>query len=325
MRKLLFVLSIGLIVTALVVVPLPVVVAIMPGPTISAPEGITLVDAPIEVTGDVKITTVAIGRTSTVGALLALFDDDRDLMLRQTIVPEGVDEDEFNEVQRRLFEESVRVAVAVGVEAAGHDVEVTGDGAQVGGVLEGGPADGVLREGDVIVEIDGRPVSVAADLVAVTSQRAAGDTVSITFRRGDDERRREIELAEVAESERPAIGVVIRTVGLRTELPFDVEVDVGEVGGPSGGLMVAIAAYDQASDEDLTRGRIVAGTGTIDLAGNVGSVGGIPQKVSAATDAGATVFLVSTGDADAAREAAGDDLEVIVVATLDEALAELRR
>jgi Lon-like protease len=323
-RKLLFAASIGLILAALAFVPMPLV-AVAPGPSLSVADEIRLVDAPSELNGELMVTTVQLRRPSAFGVVAAWLDDDQRVTLQQAVIPDGVDEDEFIQVQRRLFTESIEVAVAVGVREAGYDVEISGSGAQVAGVLEDGPADGVLREGDVIIEADGQPVSLAADLTAVTSQGEVGDDVSIVYRRGDEVRTTELTLAEVRELERPAIGVAVRSLDVEIEVPFTIDVQVGDVGGPSGGLMMALAAYDQVVDEDLVAGRTIAGTGTIDLRGDVGQVGGITQKVAAAKSDGATVFVVGMGDGDAARAAAGDDLEVVVVSTLSEAIDALRR
>jgi Lon-like protease len=323
-RKLLFAASIGLILAALAFVPMPLV-AVAPGPSLSVADEIRLVDAPSELNGELMVTTVQLRRPSAFGVVAAWLDDDQRVTLQQAVIPDGVDEDEFIQVQRRLFTESIEVAVAVGVREAGYDVEISGSGAQVAGVLEDGPADGVLREGDVIIEADGQPISLAADLTAVTSQGEVGDDVSIVYRRGDEVRTAELTLAEVRELERPAIGVAVRSLDVEIEVPFTIDVQVGDVGGPSGGLMMALAAYDQVVDEDLVAGRTIAGTGTIDLRGDVGQVGGITQKVAAAKSDGATVFVVGMGDGDAARAAAGDDLEVVVVSTLSEAIDALRR
>ena len=110
----------------------------------------------------------------------------------------------------------------------------------------------------------------------------------------------------------------------RVDLPFDVRVNVSDVGGPSAGLMVALATYQLATTTDLVHGRVVAGTGTIDLAGNVGPIGGIGEKVAGAERDGATLFLAPAEEAGNARAAAGSHLKVVAVRTFADALAALR-
>lgn len=122
----------------------------------------------------------------------------------------------------------------------------------------------------------------------------------------------------------PVLGVAISTVGFDIDLPFPVQVDAGRIGGPSAGLLMALTVYDLADVGDLTRGRIIAGTGTIDAQGNVGPVGGVEQKIEAAVDARAQIFLAPVGEAEQARAAAGDRLQVIGVTTLDDAIGALK-
>lgn len=321
MRRLLFLVALVIIAAAALVVPMPWLV-VAPGEAVAVPQHIEVREAEGEITGDLLLTTVELRQTTAVGTLLAFVDDDREVVARQRVIPPDVDEDRFVEAQRRLFQESARVAVAVGARAAGVDVQVSGDGARVAQVIPDGPADGELEQGDVIVAVGGESVEVASDVVAATSQAEAGDRVSLTVERGGERREVEVELERVPQIERPAIGVAVATVDLRIEHPFDVDVDAGRVGGPSAGLMIALAAYDMLGEEDLTRGRVVAGTGTMDLRGRVGAVGGVTQKVEGARAAGADLFLVWPEEADEARSAAGD-LPVVEVESLEEAVAAL--
>jgi Lon-like protease len=322
MKKTLAVLAVLAIALAAVVVPLPLLV-VSGGEPISVPAHITVEDELDEINGDLLLTTVHLRRANAVGALEAVIDPNRDVLRRQEVIPPDIDDEEFVAVQQRLFEETGRIAIAVGAEAAGVDVEVSGTGAEVAGVVDGGPADGHLRPGDVIVAVDGTPVELAADLVAATAEADEGDTVALTVVRDDEEQRVEVQLAVVSELERPALGIAVRTLELDIEVPVDIEIDVDRVGGPSAGLMIALSTYDLLSDEDLAAGRVIAGTGTVDGGGNVGSVGGVPHKVRAARQHGAEVFVVGEGEADEAEAAAGEGITVVGVTTLDEALRAL--
>jgi len=116
------------------------------------------------------------------------------------------------------------------------------------------------------------------------------------------------------------IGIVL---GELTEAPFPIEIQAGDVGGPSAGMMHAIAIIDTLTEGELTQGRIIAGTGTIAPDGSVGSIGGIRQKVVAAEAAGADIILVPLGNYESALTAERRDIEIVPVATLGEALAYL--
>ncbi len=105
--------------------------------------------------------------------------------------------------------------------------------------------------------------------------------------------------------------------------PFTLEIKLDEIGGPSAGLMFTLGIIDKLTPEDLTGGKVVAGTGTIDGDGNVGEIGGIPQKLVGAKRAGAQVFLVPEGNCEEAKQNAVDGLPMYRVATLDDALSAL--
>lgn len=306
---------------ALVRLPLFV---IAPGSAISVGERVELGRAPDPLSGELLLTTVRVFQPTSLGVVEAWIADAQDIFRREEIVPEGVNEADFEAAQRELFRESAEVAAAVGLRAAGEDVEISGEGALVAGLLPGSPAAGVLREGDVITAVDGAPVELASDLVTALASRSAGDEVLLTVSRDGTDHEFRVRLDTVEGVTQPAIGVAVTTVGLEVSLPFPVEVDQGRIGGPSAGLLIALTVYDLADPGDLAAGRSIAGTGTIDLDGDVGPVGGVDAKVVAAKEAGASVFLVPENELDLAREVAGDDIEVIPVATLEEAIAALR-
>lgn len=310
------------VVAAALFLPLPLYI-VAPGSALSVPERIEFTAPEDEVTGDFLLTTVRVGEARPLGALLAWIDDERDVVERERVVPEGVDTEEYFRAQRRVFVESSRIAAAVGLRAAGEEVTITGNGAEVVAVVPGAPSEGRLREGDVIIGVNGTPLEVAADLVAAVSQLDAGETMRLEVRRDGSTQTVEVQLRRIEGFDRPALGIAVDTVDPRIELPFDVEVDQGRIGGPSAGLMIALSVYDLAAAADVARGRIIAGTGTIDVRGQVGPVGGVDQKVAAAITAGADVFLAPPQEASAARRAAGDGLDVIEVATLDEAIERL--
>lgn len=327
MRKLLLAAAVALIVWALLVVPMPFAalepVEAMPVKAVVDLEGQDL--APLD--DDLLFTAVQIRQPTAIGSIEVLLDDARDLTLVQAVVPPGVDEEQFVELQERLFRESLRVAAAEGLRNAGREVSVSGDGARVIATLPNTPAAEVLQQDDVIVAVDGEEISLASELATVLGRLEAGTEVQLTVRRGGEQVTETITLSplvDVEEVGRAGIGVAVATVDLNIDVPVDIEVATdARIGGPSAGLMIALSVYDAASEDDLVRDRVVAGSGTIDLAGNVGPVEGIPQKVRGAELAGADVFLVPQLRADIAREVAPEGLEVIAVDTLQEAIDAL--
>lgn len=192
------------------------------------------------------------------------------------------------------------------------------------------PADEVLDPGDQIVAIEGRPVDTLDDLAAILADYAPGDTVTVRYvREGEGEREGEIQLIESDDGERRTIVGFYPFDTASVELPFEVEIDSGDIGGPSAGLAFTLTVIDELTPGELTGDHLIAVTGTIDSGGNVGAIGGLASKVSAVKQMGATAFLVPASQSEAdlarAREIAGDDLEVIPVATLQEAIEALAR
>lgn len=184
----------------------------------------------------------------------------------------------------------------------------------------------VLEVGDTIVAIDGQPTPTLADVPAVLEQRRPGDTVEVTVRghQRSDEQDRTVVLAAPGDGSQRAI-LGFRPADTRTvELPFDIDIDTNQIGGPSAGLAFTLALLDELSPGSLTGNAKVAATGTIAEDGSVGPVGAVPQKAVAVARAGADVMLVPSGtDPDELaqiRRSLGESLQIIEVATILEAL-----
>lgn len=321
MRKAIFAAAIAILVWAAAVVPVPfVAVEPIPAQPVAGIVDVSGADAP----EDLLFTAVQIRQTTTAGSVLTLLDDQRGLEFAPTVIPAGVDPEEFVELQERLFDESIRAAAAVGQRAAGRDVTIEGQGARVVRVIPGTPAADALQAGDVITGVEGREIMLASELVGALADLSVGEEVELTVQRDGEQVTQTVSLAELPQTGQPGLGVLVRTRDLRIDMPVEVSAEEdARVGGPSAGLMIALTVYDALTDGDLVQGQPVAGTGTIDTSGNVGPVSGVPEKVRGAVLAGAEVFLVPVAHEEAARDAAPEDLEVVAVETLDEAIQAL--
>ena len=190
------------------------------------------------------------------------------------------------------------------------------------------PSDEVLDPGDRIIEVEGEEIEGVEDLGRILDGREPGDVVSMRVDRpAEGELDVEVELTvSPSEPDRTIVGFYPFDTR-RVELPFELDIDTGSIGGPSAGLAFTLTLIDELTPGELTGGRSVAVTGTIELDGTVGPIGGLRQKASAVAQSGVEVFIVpaAQGEADieAARLAGGDDLVIITVSTLDEALEVL--
>lgn len=323
MRKAAFVASLLVVLAALVIVPMPLV-ALSPGPAIDVPTHLRVARTAGRVRGKLLLLTVTLGTPSVAGAAVAWLDPHRELLRRSAVIPQGENADEYFRSQEAVFRESVRVAAAVALRAAGQSVTVTGGGARIAAVVKGGPAAGVLQVGDVVTGAGDKRVLLATDLVTATEAAARGQRLQLTVQRAGRTLHLSIVPRQVTAIGRVGIGVALDSVAPDIRLPFAVRLTETDIGGPSAGLMLALSIYDLVSEVDLAHGRVVAGTGTIDIDGTIGPIGGIAEKVVAAERAGAEVFLAPASQAAAARKAAGKRLHVVSVGDFTDALDALR-
>ena len=217
---------------------------------------------------------------------------------------------------------SEEVASAVAMREGGLEVKATPRGVLVTSVAGDVPAARVLEEGDVIVAVSGRPTLTPAALRAAVGTVEPGEPVRLRIRRTGDLLSRSVKTVESPEEPgRPIIGIAI-SQDARIRLPVDVEIDLGEVGGPSAGLPFALEVLQELGN-DVDRGYRVAATGAIELDGTVEPVGGLKQKTIGVKDAGVDVFLVPAGEnAEVARRYAGN-MRVIPVDSFQQALRAL--
>ena len=216
--------------------------------------------------------------------------------------PPGTTQEQVNQTNKRLIDESKPVAAVVALRAAGYPVDITGQGAEVESLIEGMPAQGVLQVGDIIVAVDGQPIETTNSLIQAITRHHVGDQVTLTIQR--EGQTQDVQVGtrgSPTDPGRPLVGITVSTYLFDVRMPFPVDVESDNVGGPSAGFMFALGILDAVTDGDLTRGYYVAGTGTISQDGVVGAVGGAAEKALAAEQDGAQVFLVPRDDADEAR------------------------
>jgi Lon-like protease len=247
------------------------------------------------------------------------------ILPKQTVLPPSMDVQEYIRLVGDMMDESKTVAKIAALQYLGHDVAAGGEGATVQQLMPGSTAEGVLRAGDVIVEVEGQAVRTATDLVNVIRRQRPGDTISLIGRRGAEEFAVGVATKE-SESEPgiAVIGAMVRTYMFGHNLPVHIEIDSQNIGGTSAGLMFALGIIDVMEEGSLTSGRRVAGTGTISLDGTVGPVGGVGQKVVGAERSGAEYFLVPRHNLIEAERAA-QRLTVVPVDNLRDAVTYLKQ
>lgn len=273
--------------------------------------------------GKILFTTVSLaGGVNVFEALSGWLDDEVEVVPEKQITG-GAPRQEVRQLNIQAMVDSKLTAIKVALERLGYRVSVTGDGALVTLVNPGDPADGQLQVGDVIKSIDGEAVALHDHVVSKVRQHQPGDVIEIGFRRGEADQT--VSLTSVAGPDGVArIGVQLQTNNLKYDFPVNVAIETGLVGGPSAGLAFTLALIDDLTEGELTGGRNVAVTGTMDADGNVGQVGGVAQKTVTARKAGAIAFLVPPEEEEDAKKFAGK-MQIIPVRTLGDALTALHK
>ncbi|MFW5933270.1 MAG: PDZ domain-containing protein [Actinomycetota bacterium] len=304
-------------------------VTLAPGPTEDILELVTFdgTDSYPPSDGELQLTTVAVKDELSLGDWLdGRTSDLVEVVPRETVYPEGTDEAEVAELNAAAMDDSQLVATVAALERVGYELDP--QGALVAGVAEDAVTD-ELAVDEVIVGVDGEPVEESADVVEEVGAHSPGDRLVLDVRGEDDEDdERQIEVTLGSSPDDPDRGYIGVFLTTDLDLPVDVDIDAGSIGGPSAGLMFALSIIELLEPDDLIDGRVVAGTGTLDHEGEVGAVGGVRQKVTAVTTgddgARAEVFLVPRDNLGDARQApVGEDLLVVPVDTIDDAISAL--
>lgn len=265
--------------------------------------------------GQLRLTTVGVQpRAELLTALRGWISETEAVVPRELVYPPGKTEQEVEQDNAEDFRISQTSAEIAALAELGYAIRVV-----VKSVDPAGPSDGRLRAGDTIKSVDGKAVTSASTLVELIKAKPSGSRLDIGYIRNGAAASATV-TATASNGGPPRIGV---SVDQEQPHPFTVKINLAEVGGPSAGLMFALGIVDKLRPEDLTAGKIIAGTGTIDDAGRVGPIGGIPQKLVGAKQAGADVFLVPADNCAEAVDNAQPGLPLIRVGTLDEALAAL--
>lgn len=310
--------AIGVIAGLAVTVYLPWY-AVGPGPARAVQPLIRFEDRTrYESQGSFVMTSVRYTRLTGLDMLLAWLDPDRAVVARSVLYPDGENVQVERERSISQMDSSKLDASAVVLRALEGYPRDHGDGVLVESVVSGCAADGELFPGDRILSIDGEPVDSYRDASRAIESAPSGSTLTFDLSVDGDPETVDLVREPCGDSEDPLVGV-----RMINSFPFDVSISSGEIGGPSAGLMWALGLYDLLTAGDLTDGRTIAGTGQIALDGTVFPIEGIDEKLSAAADAGASVFLVPQGNMNAARASGGHGLELVPVATFDGALAYL--
>jgi PDZ domain-containing protein len=273
-------------------------------------------------TGQLRMTTVSIKDDVSLFGALGLWVSGRNaLMPREEYFGPGQTEDDLQRENKKMFQDSQSDAEVAALRYLKYPVKVVAQE-----ITRGAPADQVLEPGDRLFEVNGREIKVQEDVRDALKGTKPGQSVEISYEHGNEPREtKAVKLGKASDygSDDRAEGFLGLLPIDRADVKFQTTIHLEDVGGPSAGLIFALAIVDKLTPGELEEGKTVAGTGEIDVKGNIGLIGGIPFKLIAAKDAGATTFLVPEGNCAEAKANAPDGLRLVKVDTLDSAVKAL--
>lgn len=321
-------LATSLLLAGLVVLPAPYAVQ-MPGPTadvLGEQNGTPLISikgAPTyPTTGQLRLTTVSAtgtpGYPSSVANVMRGWLSPSDLVVpAEQLVPPGQTQQQISDLNTQEMTSSQENATVAALTELGYTVPAT---LRVAGTTGGTDAAGKLKDGDVLTSIDGTKLGDYQTLVAILGKVTPGATITLGILRGGASMDVPVVTGTRPDGKGALIGVYIDPT---FTFPVDVKIQIDGIGGPSAGMMFALGIVDRLTPADETNGRRIAGTGTIDVTGTVGAIGGIRQKMAGALRDGAAWFLAPKANCGDVVGHVPAGLHVVAVATLQEAVGAM--
>ncbi|HEY0187709.1 MAG TPA: PDZ domain-containing protein [Cellulomonas sp.] len=322
-------LSGGMLVTAVLAVVallLPVPYAVnSPGPTLNTlgeSDGTALITISgaqtYDSTGELRLTTVSStggpGYPSNLLGVLSGWISSSSIVLPvETVYPQDTTQEELDEETEAQMVSSQETATVAALEELGYTVPTT---LTIYDIVADSGADGVLEDGDVLVSVDGTAVASYSQLVDLLADTPAGTTLTVGVTRDGATVELPVVTGAKDSGEGSELGVYIDPT---FDPPVDVTIQIDQIGGSSAGTMFALGIIDKLTPEDEAAGQVIAGTGTMDLTGAVGAIGGIRQKMAGALRDGATWFLAPADNCDEVVGNVPDGLTVVKISTLHEA------
>lgn len=289
-----------------------------------------------ETSGNLNMTTVRVTgadyNMNLVEAVYGWLGHDSVVVPHDTLYPDGKTEEQSTQENAEEFsqsQESAKVAALteLGIPVASRVV--------VSSVLKDSPAQGTLHAGDVIKAVDGTAVKQREDVAKLVTRHKPGQDVTFTIipaktaaaaekagKEPEGTEKLTVTTEKAPKENRAIVGIA---AGTDHTFPFEIDIKLADVGGPSAGLMFSLGIVDKLTPGQLTGGKFIAGTGTIDDKGKVGPIGGINMKLVGARNAGARYFLTPDENCEAAASDTPGGLTLVRVKTIDDAKKSLEK
>ena len=265
---------------------------------IEAPGGIVNVNDRINIEnsynsdGSFNLSYVSEYKATLITLFISLFNTDYKVLSRNDVIPEDINVKDYEYRDRLMLYESYSNAIYIAYVKAGKDIVINSEKVYVNSILD--EADTSLEVGDQILEVNDIKISGKEDIDNIINNYDIGDNINIKIIRNGKIEMKDARLIKY--DNRAIVGILVSKIkDINTNPKIDINYKDKE-SGPSGGLILSLAIYNSLVSNDITKGKIIVGTGTIDEYGNVGSVGGIEYKLKGAVKNNADIFLVPSGE-----------------------------
>ena len=292
---------------------------------IDAPGGITDMSEKIEINGyesegSFNLAYVKEYRATIPTLIFSLFNKDFKVIKQDDVMLDTEDYESYEKRDKVLMDESISNATYVAYKKANKYIKELSNKIVIIYVTESSNSD--LKVGDEIISINNENIYTKDDVTKIVSNLPVGTKIDIKVKNNNKEYNRYAYVIE--DDNNKIIGILISNLKeYETNPKVNVIVDKNE-SGSSGGLITALSIYDSLVKEDITNGLKIVGTGTIDLDGNIGSIGGVEYKLKSAVKKKADLFIVPLGEnyeeALKLKKENNYDIEILGVSTFDEVI-----
>lgn len=290
--------------------------------------------------GSFMLTTVGIRRATAMMLFESLFQSGDEIVSQKELMGDSSSA-EYDQMQKYYMTDSQNTATAVALKLADKSYEMEYKGVYVMSILPNSPFADQLKVGDTVNQINGKKFEESQEMIDWLKKEKVGSEITIGYEQEGHQKEATGKLIKL-ENGHPGIGI---TLVNHTEIktPEKINIDAGSIGGPSAGLMFTLEIYTLVTQQDIRKGYEIAGTGTIDMDGKVGSIGGIDKKVRAASKEGAEIFFApdepvskeikkldpkAKNNYQIAKETAekiGTTMKIVPVKTVEEAIKYLEK
>ena len=292
-----------------------------PGGIVNLEDGIE-VENSRDTEGSLNMSYVSLVKGTLPMILLSYCLPNWDLVKSSEITAPDESVDELLELEKLYMQSSIDNATILAYEKAGKELNITREVNNI--VYISDDADTDLEIYDELLTADGIEVNDVAELREIVNSKNEGDSITFLVNRNGKEKECSAKIYNTEDGLKVGVSF-LTTYEYETNPEISVATKASE-SGSSGGLMLTLAIYNAITDEDITKGRTIVGTGTISLDGTVGAIDGVKYKILGAVKSDAEIFLCPMENYEEAlsvKEEFDLDIEIHGVATFDEALEYL--